>query len=97
MPLQGSGRLGHVALGLLQLLQQRLGMAIQGEAGFRRRDPVIAAQKQLLLEMRLERGDLLAQRRLCDAQRVGGARHAARVDDLDEAAEFLEIDAHVLP
>jgi hypothetical protein len=33
-------------------------MAIQGEPGFRRHDPMIAAQKQLLLEMRLERGDL---------------------------------------
>src|SRR5258707_2404264 len=97
MSLQGSGRPRYVALGLLQLLQHRLGVAIQSEAGFRRRDPMIAAQEQFLLEMRLERGDLLAQRRLRDAQRVCGARHAARVDDLDEAAQFLEVDAHALP
>ncbi len=72
-------------------------MAVQGKASFRRRDPMIAAQKQLLLEMRLERGDLLAQRRLRDAQRVGGAGHAARIDNLDEITEFFEIDAHALP
>src|SRR5262249_8911915 len=57
-------------------------------------DPLIAAQEELVLEVRFQRGDVLTERWLRDAQRVGGSRHAARIDDRHEALEFLEVDAH---
>jgi hypothetical protein len=83
-----------VDLGLLDLLQQQLGMPVQNQARLGRRDAGIAARQKLVLEMAFKRRNLLRQRRLRGAQNAGGAGNAAGIDDLHEALQFCEINAH---
>jgi len=70
-------------------------VTVEDQAGLGRNDAVIAAEKQLVLEVAFEGRDLLRQRGLCRAQEARGARHAAGVDHLDEALQLPEIDAHL--
>lgn len=77
------------------MLQHRLRVAIECEACFGGRDAGIAAQQQqLVLEVGFQRGDVLTERGLGDAQRIGGTRHTAGINHRHEAFEFLEVDAH---
>jgi hypothetical protein len=46
------------------------------------------------LEVFLQRGDVLAQRRLRDAEVLGRTREAAASGDLDEVAELAQGDVH---
>ena len=84
-----------IDLRLLDLLQQKLGMTIENEARFGRNDPVIAAKQELVLEVALQRGDLLRERGLRRPQEASCARDAAGVDDLNKALQLPEIDAHM--
>ncbi len=70
-------------------------MTVKREARFGGRNALVAAQQKLMLEVSFQRGDVLAQSGLGDPQGVGGARHAAGIDDRNEALEFLEVDAQV--
>ena len=66
----------------------------KNEARLGRRDAGIAARQKLVLEMALKRSDLLRQRGLSGTQNAGGAGNATGIDDLHEALQFCEINAH---
>ena len=83
----------HVDPRLLALAQDELGVPVQHLAGFGRRDAALGAQQQLLAHLALERGQLLAQRRLRDVQDVGGLGEAADVDDLHEIFQAPQVHA----
>ena len=83
-----------IDLCLLDLLQQQLGVPVQHKTGLGRRDAGIAARQKLVLEMTLECRDLLRQRGLRSTQNAGGARYATGIDDLHEALQLCEINAH---
>jgi hypothetical protein len=58
------------------------------------RDALRVPPEEPRAERRLERLNLLAERRLLDAQARRGARHVARLGDGDEVAEVTKI--HIL-
>ena len=81
----------HVGLRLLALAQDQLRVPVEHLAGLGRRDAALGAQQQLLAHLALQRGQLLAQRRLRDVQHVGRLGQAADVDDLHEVLQAPEV------
>ena len=81
----------YAGAGLLALAQDDLRMAVQHLAGFGGRHAALGAHKQLLAHFALERGQLLAQRRLGDEKDLGGLRQAADVHDLHEIFEASQV------
>ena len=84
------GRL-HVDPRLLALAQDQLRVAVQHLARLGRRHAALGPHQQLLAHLALQRGELLAQRRLGDVQDVGGLGQAADVDDLHEVLQAPEV------
>lgn len=76
--------------GVLQAVQRRIRDAEQSLAFRRERDLPVAALQQRDAEMRLERVDLAADRRLRDAQVLRGERDAHAAADRDETADEIE-------
>jgi len=72
------------------LLQHRLGGAEQIVAGIGQRDTATVAKEQWLFEVRLEAADLLADRRLSEAQLIGRLVKTAEARSRFEAAQGAE-------
>jgi hypothetical protein len=83
----------HVHARLLALAQDDLRMPVQHLAGLGGRDAALGAHEQLLAHLALERGQLLAQRRLGDEKDFGRLRQAADVHDLHEIFEASQVHA----
>jgi len=89
-PKIGYGPLIEDPDGMLDLPQHRFGFGKQHLAGLRQLDAARLAAEQLHPQLGFERPDLLAQRRLLDAEPVGGARHMPLLGDGDEVAEMAQ-------
>src|SRR5215470_15816945 len=74
-------------MGLIELLQNDLGMTIQQPARRRRHDSLAAAEQELGAKVGLQCGDLLTERRLSDTQRIRRTREAAGIDHSNERLE----------
>ena len=83
--------MGDIGLRLVELPQNDLGMPIQHHTGFRRRHTALGSHQQLLPELPLERGQLLAQRRLGDMKDIGCLRQAADIDNFDKIFESSKV------
>ena len=75
---------------VLDLLQDCLRLGKQGVPRLGQFDPARLAAEQLDLQLGFERLDLLAQRRLLNAQPLGGAGDVAFLGDRDEVAEMAQ-------
>jgi hypothetical protein len=78
-------RLVHLGEDLARVVKEEL-------AGRRRPDAGARAHQQLHAELALLRGDLLADRRLTQAEAPPGAGEAAHVDDGDERAQQARVE-----
>jgi hypothetical protein len=77
----------------VDLPEDQLGVLVQRPSRLGRSDSALAADEQLLSELGLQRGQVLAERGLRDVQDVGCARDAPRIDDLDEGVETPGVHA----
>src|SRR5690606_18652406 len=75
---------------VLQLLDRAVGAAEEALAFGREADAAMLAPEELDAEMRLQRMDLAADRRLGEAEIVGGERDAHAPADGDEPLEQVE-------
>ena len=73
--------------GLLGQRQDAPGVVEEQSARLRQAHPALAALEQLRAQLRLQRLDLLAQRRLADVQALGGAGEVQFLGDGDEIAQ----------
>jgi hypothetical protein len=78
-------------LGGFDIPHQANGGFVKIAAGIGERHAARSPQQQLSAEMRLKRGDLLADRRLANAKRAGDGGKAAAVDHSNETLEFIPI------
>ena len=81
----------RIRLRLFHLAQDDLRMPIDGVSCVGHADALLASDQELLAEMFLECGQLLAQSRLGEMQDIGGSRNAAAVDDGNEGFEASDI------
>ena len=87
---------GDLVEELLLELQQPLGATEQAQPGLGRLDPTTGAVEQLRAEPLLERPHLQRDRRLRDAQALGGLGEAAALDDLAERCKLACIHKQML-
>jgi hypothetical protein len=96
---EADAQLPHLAArDALQLLRQRLRgreqrarTGQQRVAGIGERHRTPRALEQPHAQLRLQRADLLAQRRLGDVQALGGAREVQLLGDGDEIAQVTQL------
>ena len=82
--------------GLRRLARERqhaARVAEQQRAGARRRGAATEPVEQLHAQLVLERADVLGDGRLREEERLGGAREAAELGDLDEDLEPAQVHA----
>ena len=80
-----------VVLGLVELAQDDLGVAIKHLARLGGRDTAFGAHEQLLSEFAFQCRQLLAECGLGDMQHVSGLGQAADVNDLDKIFESPKV------
>jgi len=76
---------------VLDLLQDQLRLGQQGPPGLGQLDPARLAAEQLYLQFAFQRPDLLAQRRLLDAEPLGRARYVPRFGDRDKVSKMAQL------
>ena len=74
----------HIFERLIHGTQNVSRVLFEDPAGFRRRDTARRTAKQLRAQLILEPQQLLTQRRLRDAQGIGGPGDRAELDDFEE-------------
>ena len=62
-------------------------MRIEYLTGFGRRHAALGANQQLLIQLVLQRGDLLTERRLRDVQHFSRLRQTANIDDFHKVLQ----------
>ena len=87
---------GDLVQDLLLELQQPLGTAKQAQPGLGRLDAAARTVEQLRAQPLLERPHLQRDRRLRDAQALGGLGEAAALDDLAEGCKLACIHKQIL-
>lgn len=90
MPALSAGRLPRPREDFVGIAHERLRIGQEAFAERRQFGAVPAALEQLAAETRLERADLLAQRRLAHVQRVGRAAEMAELGDRQEGAQQFQ-------
>ncbi|MGY4436251.1 hypothetical protein ACVWWO_008728 [Bradyrhizobium sp. F1.13.1] len=87
----------HVYFRLVALAQDELGVSVEHLASFRRCYPAFGSKQQLLLDLALERRQLLAERRLRHVQDVGGLCETADIDDFHEILQAPQVHGLLPP
>ena len=87
---------GHALAKRLHLGQQALGFSQQHAAAGRQAHALGVASQQLQAQLGFQRLDLLAQRRLLDAQRGGSAGHVARLGHGGEVAQVAQVHMQIV-
>ena len=79
----------------VHLLEDAARVLEQAFAGLRWRGAASVAQQQVLPQLDLEAADLPADRRLRDTEQARGPAEAAKIDDIDEVLELLQVHGGV--
>ena len=84
----------HILFRLAERRKHGAGMLVEPPAGRGQRDPARPSFEQLDAEIGFEGGDVVAQRRLRDVERLRRPRQHAGVGDGDEIPELPQSERH---